>query len=60
MEEFLPRIGRGLLIYPVYRALKAEGDWGLPIARRIYATARPNYHPTVVTTLDKELGWNRR
>jgi aminopeptidase N len=60
MEEFLPRIVRGLLIYPVYRALKAEGDWGLPIARRIYATARPNYHPTVVTTLDKELGWNRR
>lgn len=57
MEEFLPRIGRGLLIYPVYRALKAEGDRGLPIARRIYATARANYHPTVVATLDKELGW---
>ena len=57
MEEFLPRIGRGLLIYPVYRALKAEGDWGLPIAHRIYATARANYHPTVVATLDKELGW---
>ena len=57
MAEFLPRIGRGLLIFPVYRALKAEGDWGLPIAKRIYAGARANYHPTVVATLDKSLDW---
>jgi len=57
MQDYLPRIGRGLLIFPVYRALKAEGDWGLPIARRIYATARGNYHPTVVATLDKTLDW---
>lgn len=55
MEDYLPRIGRGLLIFPIYRALKAEGDWGLPIARRIYADARANYHPTVVATLDKLL-----
>ena len=55
MEEYLPRIGRGLLIFPIYRALKAEGDWGLPIARRIYATARGNYHPTVAAALDKML-----
>jgi len=60
MEEYLPRIGRGLLIFPVYRALKAEGDWGLPIARRIYGQARGNYHPTVVATLDKELDWKGR
>jgi aminopeptidase N len=57
MAEFLPRIGRGLLIFPVYRALKAEGDWGTPIAKRIYTTARANYHPTVVATLDKLLDW---
>jgi aminopeptidase N len=57
IEEFLPRIGRGLLIFPVYRALRAEGDWGTPIAQRIYATARANYHPTVVATLDKLLDW---
>jgi len=60
MEEFLPRIGRGLLIFPVYRALKAQDDWGLPIARRIYAIGRPNYHPTVVATLDKELSWKAK
>ena len=57
MEDYLPRIGRGLLIFPVYRALKAEGDWGLPIAQRIYAGARANYHPTVAATLDKTLDW---
>ena len=60
MEDYLPRIGRGLLIFPVYRALKAEGDWGMPIARRIYATARANYHPTVVATLDKTLDWKAK
>jgi len=60
MEEYLPRIGRGLLIFPVYRALKAEGDWGMPIAKRIYADARGNYHPTVVATLDKTLDWKSK
>ena len=60
MQDYLPRIGRGLLIFPVYRALKAEGDWGLPIANRIYATARANYHPTVVATLDKTLDWKEK
>jgi aminopeptidase N len=60
MEDYLPRVGRGLLIFPVYRALKAQDDWGLPIAKRIYASARGNYHPTVVATLDKMLDWKAR
>jgi leukotriene-A4 hydrolase len=60
MEEYLPRVGRGLLIFPVYRALKAQDDWGLAIAKRIYASARGNYHPTVVATLDKTLDWKPR
>ncbi|HWI85832.1 MAG TPA: M1 family metallopeptidase [Sphingomonas sp.] len=59
LAEYLPRVGRGLLIYPLYRGLKAEGDWGGPIARRIYTTARPNYHPTVVATVDKLLDWKK-
>ena len=28
-------------------------DWGKPIARRIYAEARPLYHPLVTRDLDK-------
>jgi leukotriene-A4 hydrolase len=55
VEEFLPRVGRGLLILPVYRALKAQGDWGMPIARRVYATSRANYHPATVATVEKIL-----
>jgi aminopeptidase N len=55
IAQFLPSVGRGLLIFPVYRALKAQGDWGMPIAHRIYATARQGYHPTVVGAIDKLL-----
>lgn len=57
IANFLPSVGRGLLIYPVYRALKAQGDWGMAIARRDYATARGAYHPTVVAALDRLLDW---
>ena len=60
MEDYLPQVGRGLLIFPVYRALRAQDDWGFPIAKRIYASARGNYHPTVVATLDKTLDWKPR
>lgn len=55
-EEFLPRIGRMLLIRPVYRALMDQGDWGQPIARRIYATAKPKYHPVTVAAVDRIVG----
>jgi hypothetical protein len=57
IAEFLPSVGRGLLIFPVYRALKAQGDWGMAIARRDYAVARQAYHPTVVGALDRLLDW---
>jgi aminopeptidase N len=57
IADFLPSVGRGLLIFPVYRALKAQGDWGMTIARRDYAIARTAYHPTVVASLDRLLDW---
>lgn len=56
IAQFLPSVGRGLLILPVYAALKAQGDWGMPIARKVYATARPGYHPTIDAAIDKMLG----
>ncbi|MFA5962958.1 MAG: M1 family metallopeptidase [Sphingomonas sp.] len=55
LDRYLHRIGRGLLIFPLYNGLKAQGDWGMPIARRIYATARATYHPTIAAALDKRL-----
>jgi len=57
IAQFLPSVGRGLLIYPIYAALKKEGDWGMAIARRDYPLARPGYHPTIVTGVDRMLGW---
>ncbi|AOH83953.1 aminopeptidase [Sphingomonas panacis] len=52
LDHYLHTIGRGLFVYPLYRGLMAQGAWGQPIARRIYATARATYHPTVAATLD--------
>jgi leukotriene-A4 hydrolase len=54
-EEFLPRVGRNLLIRPVYRALVAQGEWGKPIAERIFASARGNYHPVTVSAIERVL-----
>jgi aminopeptidase N len=56
IAQYLPSVGRGLLILPVYAALKAQGDWGLPIARKVHATARQGYHPTIAAAIDKMLG----
>jgi leukotriene-A4 hydrolase len=56
LDRYLHSIGRGLFVYPLYRGLMAQGDWGQPIARRIYATARATYHPTVAATLDGVIG----
>ena len=36
-------------------ALVAQGEWGRPIATRIYAKARPGYHPVTSGTVDKLL-----
>jgi len=54
-EEFLPRIGRMLLVRPVYCALMAQGDWGEPIARRIFAGAQANYHPITAGAVERIL-----
>ncbi len=56
LEEFLGSVGRTLLVRPLYAGLKAQGTWGMPIARRIYAKARATYHPITVAAIDKVLG----
>ncbi len=53
LTHFLSSQGRGKFVRPLYRALMAEGEWGQPIARRIYATARPMYHPIVASGVDR-------
>ncbi|HUP67458.1 MAG TPA: M1 family metallopeptidase [Sphingomicrobium sp.] len=52
LEQFLLGNGRGKFVKPLIKALAADQSWGRPIAKRIYAKARPLYHPTVTRDLD--------
>src|SRR3954470_4224249 len=53
LERFLTSQGRGKFVKPLIEALAKDGSWGRPIAKRIYARARPLYHPLVTRELDK-------
>ena len=55
LEQFLTSQGRGKFVRPLIKALAKDNQWGRPIAQRIYAEARPLYHPLVTRDLD-ELG----
>ena len=52
-DQFLHAQGRGKFVMPTYKALLEQTDWGEAPARKIYATARAEYHPALVTKLDK-------
>ena len=55
LEQFLTAQGRGKFVKLLFKALAKDAQWGRPIAKRIYAQARPLYHPLVTRDLD-ELG----
>jgi len=55
LEDYLTRVGRNLLVTPLYRGLKAQGEWGEPIARRIFEKAKPGYHPVTVGAVTRIL-----
>ncbi len=55
-ERFLTSMGRRKFVAPLFEALAAQGEWGRPIATRIYARARPTYHSVTSTAVDKTLG----
>jgi hypothetical protein len=54
LEAFLTSQGRAKFVRPLYRQL-LESGWGEPLARRLYAQARPLYHPVVAGSLDRLL-----
>ncbi len=58
IEAFVERVGRGLLIYPIYKDLMAQGDWGKPIALRFYQAAKAGYHPNAAAGVAKIVGAN--
>ena len=55
-ERFLTTQGRRKFVLPLFQTLWAEGDWGRPIATRIYAKARPLYHPVTGNSVDQVVG----
>ena len=52
VERFLLGMGRRKFVQPLFQALVDQGDWGRPIARRIYARARPGYHAVTTGSVD--------
>lgn len=53
IEDLVRRVGRGLLIYPVYRGLMAQGDWGRARALAMFEAARGSYHPSVAAGVER-------
>lgn len=56
LEKSLTSMGRRKFLKPLYTEL-AKTPEGLELARRIYAKARPTYHPVAYTTIDELLKW---
>ncbi|HEX8640421.1 MAG TPA: M1 family metallopeptidase [Allosphingosinicella sp.] len=54
-ERFLLAMGRRKFVAPLFETLAGEGEWGRPIAERIYARARPGYHSVTTGTVDRQL-----
>jgi aminopeptidase N len=51
LEEYLRTVGRSRLIAPLYREMM-ETPAGATQARRVYALARPHYHPSAAAAID--------
>ncbi len=51
LEQYMINIGRRKLIVPLYTKL-AESNAGLAWAKKVYAKARPGYHPLAQGTVD--------
>ena len=55
LEAFVTTQGRRKFVSPLITTLAEDREWGRPIAARVYAKARPLYHPITTKGLD-ELG----
>ena len=53
IEQFVTAQGRRKFVKPLIEALAKDKAWGRPIAVRLYAKARPLYHPVTTKDLDK-------
>jgi aminopeptidase N len=55
-ERFLLSQGRRKFVAPLFATLMGEGEWGRPVAQRVYQAARPGYHAVTTGTVDKTMG----
>jgi aminopeptidase N len=55
-ERFLASLGRRKFVLPLFQTLWNEGDWGRPIARRVYERTRGTYHSVTTGSVDRVLG----
>ncbi|WP_312820763.1 M1 family metallopeptidase [Brevundimonas sp.] len=55
-DHFLTSVGRRKFVLPLFQTLWGQGEWGQPIARRIYAKSRPLYHPVTANSVDAVVG----
>jgi leukotriene-A4 hydrolase len=53
LERFLTSQGRRKFVRPLFASLMEQGEWGQSLARRIYAQARPGYHPVTSGSVDE-------
>ena len=54
LEHYLQRVGRIKLVRPLYKDLLKSPD-GAAFARRVYALARPGYHPITQRAVDRDM-----
>ena len=48
-------VGRMKFVAPLFGTLMDEGDWGQPIAKRIYAKTYPSYHAVTRGAVDRAM-----
>ncbi|HST36086.1 MAG TPA: leukotriene A4 hydrolase C-terminal domain-containing protein, partial [Allosphingosinicella sp.] len=54
-ERFLAEMGRRKFVTPLFETLLAQGEWGRPIAERIYRRTRSGYHSVTSTAVDRAM-----
>ena len=52
-ERFLANVGRTKFVRSLYVTLMDQGDWGKPIAKRLYAANRSRYHTVTQRAVDR-------
>ena len=54
-ERFLGSMGRMRFVAPIFETLIGQGEWGRPIAGRLYARTRSSYHSVTRARVDRLL-----